>query len=224
MSTFFNDKNNTESTITHTTEPQNNPLPTEEFEEKEEHPFLEIIRFAVIALIIVVPIRMFIAQPFIVSGASMEQTFHGGEYLIVDQLSYYFNEPARGDVIIFRYPRDTSKFFIKRLIGIPGDTLSIDGNVLTIENEEHPEGIIVDEPYVNTMTPSTQLTEVLREGEYFVMGDNRDQSSDSRKWGILSRDKIVGRALIRLFPLQSVGVFPGGYDTDAILSDQTSAF
>lgn len=187
------------------------PDSDEPSEYENEHPLTEIIRFAIIALIIVIPIRMFIAQPFIVSGASMEDTFHGGEYLIVDQVSYYFEEPQRGDVIIFRYPRDPSKFFIKRIIGIPGDTLSIDGNVVSITNEEHPDGMILDEPYVAQMQPNAQIEERLREGEYFVMGDNRDASSDSRMWGILTRDKIVGKAFLRLFPVTEIGVYPGAY-------------
>lgn len=189
-------------------------------EPKEEHPLAEIIRFSIIALIIVVPIRMFVAQPFIVSGASMEDTFQNGEYLIVDQLTYHFESPKRGDVVIFRYPRDTSKFFIKRVVGVPGDILTIEGNVITITNETHPEGIIIDEPYVEHMDPNTQLTEDLTDNEYFVMGDNRDRSSDSRMWGILHEDKIVGRAFLRLFPVTEVGVFPGAYDTDtALLAD-----
>ncbi|MFT5037230.1 MAG: signal peptidase I [Candidatus Azotimanducaceae bacterium] len=228
MSIFFRDKKNKEGAVIYdiSSTEINTDQQEEAFfeEEKEEHPFLEIVRFAIIALIIVVPIRMFVAQPFIVSGASMEQTFHGGEYLIVDQLTYYFEEPQRGDVIIFRYPRDTSKFFIKRLIGVPGDTLAIEGNVFTLTNEAHPDGIIVDEPYVNTMEPNAHITEVLGDGEYFVMGDNRDHSSDSRKWGILSRDKIIGRAFLRLFPLPAVDVFPGGHKTDQMLLEQSSAF
>lgn len=190
---------------------------------KEEHPLTEIVRFAIIALIIVIPIRMFIAQPFIVSGASMEDTFHGGEYLIVDQVSYYFEEPQRGDVIIFRYPRDPSKFFIKRLIGVPGDTIAIDGDVVTITNEEFPNGIILDEPYVSAMAPSASLEETLRDGEYYVMGDNRDASSDSRVWGLLTRDKIVGKAFLRLFPVTEIGVLPGEYTSEEMLrTDVTS--
>ena len=89
--------------------------------EKTEHPLTEIVKFALIAVLIVVPVRMFIAQPFIVSGASMDDTFANGQYLIVDQLSYYLHAPERGDVVIFRYPKDPSKFFIKRVIGLPGD-------------------------------------------------------------------------------------------------------
>jgi signal peptidase I len=181
-------------------------------EEKKASLLGEIIRFSLFALLIVLPVRLFIAQPFIVSGASMEHTFKTGEYLIVDQLTYHFEEPARGDVIVFRYPKDPSKFFIKRVIGIPGDTVVVEGKSVTIKNEAHPEGIVLDESYILDMKPGTTLSEVLTEGEYFVMGDNRNASSDSRSWGVLQREKIVGRAFLRLFPLTSVGVFPGEYD------------
>lgn len=211
MSMFGKDKNSIpDLQSAHTTPPTTSEEPILTAEElKEEHPLAEIVRFALIALIIVVPIRWFVAQPFIVSGASMENTFHGGEYLIVDQLSYYFEDPKRGEVIIFRYPVEPSKFFIKRVIGIPGDTVKIDGNIVTIVNEEHPEGMTLDEPYIYEMTPNTHITETLKDGEYYVMGDNRNASSDSRTWGILTRDKIVGRAFLRLFPVNKLSVFPG---------------
>lgn len=176
---------------------------------KQMHPLTEIIQFALIALIIVIPVRMFIAQPFIVSGASMENTFHTGEYLIVDQVSYRLHEPEPGDVIVFRYPRNPSTFFIKRIIGVPGDTISIDGNVVTITNEKHPNGYVLDESYVAEMAPNTFLSEELGEREYFVMGDNRDKSSDSRTWGILQRENIIGEAFLRLFPFNEAGVAPG---------------
>lgn len=188
---------------------KNTTVTSEEVVKKPLHPILEIIQFAVIALIIVLPIRMFIAQPFIVSGASMEETFHTGEYLIVDQVDYHFEAPVRGDVIVFRYPRDPSKFFIKRVIGLPGDTIAIDGNVVTIKNSEFPEGITLDEPYIKSMEPTTHLEEKLGDREYFVMGDNRDQSSDSRIWGVLQQENIIGRALVRLFPVNEIGLFPG---------------
>lgn len=189
---------------------KNTPL-TEEETERREHPLTEIIRFALIALIIVMPIRLFVAQPFIVSGASMEDTFHNNEYLIVDQLTYHFESPQRGDVVIFRYPLDVSKFFIKRVIGVPGDTVTIDGDVVTITNKEHPDGFILAEPYVASMHQKSFITETLSDGEYFVMGDNRDHSSDSRMWGILPEDKVVGRALVRLFPFDDMSLFPGMY-------------
>ncbi len=178
-------------------------------EPKHESTFGEILRFAFIALVIVVPIRIFIAQPFIVSGASMEPTFHNGEYLIVDQVSYRLHEPSRDDVIIFKYPSDPSKYFIKRIIGIPGDTIAINGDIVTIYNKEHPDGFVLKEPYRGPMTSESSSTEVLGSGEYFVMGDNRDNSSDSRMWGVLQDRLIVGRALLRLFPIAEAGYLPG---------------
>ncbi len=176
---------------------------------REPHPLTEIVQFAIIALLIVVPVRWFIAQPFIVSGASMEDTFHSGEYLIVDQLTYHLEEPQAGDVVVFRYPKNPSTFFIKRIIGVPGDTISIDGNVVTIINTEHPNGYVLDEPYIHSMAPTTFLHETLGEREYFVMGDNRDRSSDSRVWGVLQREYIVGRAFLRLYPINEMGYLPG---------------
>ncbi len=179
--------------------------------ENKESMMSEIIRFSLVALLIVLPIRLFIAQPFIVSGASMETTFSTGQYLIVDQLTYHFDTPERGDVIVFRYPKDPSKFFIKRIIGVPGDTVSISGSDVTILNTEHPEGMLLQEPYILSMKPGATITETLGEGEYFVMGDNRDASSDSRAWGVLQREHIVGRAFLRLFPVDTVEVFPGAH-------------
>lgn len=186
---------------------------------KAEHPLTEIIRFSLIALLIVFPIRMFIAQPFIVSGASMEETFQNGEYLIVDQISYRFDDPVRGDVVIFRYPRDPSKFFIKRVVGVPGDKIVIEGNIVTIFNEKHPDGALLEEPYVSDMQPNTYLEETMGDGEYFVMGDNRDHSSDSRMWGVLQERNIVGRALIRLFPVSAAGMLPGKFNSNEALED-----
>ncbi len=176
---------------------------------QSEHPLIEIFRFTLIALIIVIPIRMFVAQPFIVSGASMEDTFESGEYLIVDQVSYKFHEPVRGDVIVFRYPKDPSKFFIKRVIGLPGDTVEIDGSTVRIRNTEHPEGFVLNEPYIKSMRNSSTINETLGEREYFVMGDNRDQSSDSRVWGVLQEERIIGRAFLRLFPPNTFDYLPG---------------
>ena len=176
---------------------------------RTEHPLAEIVRFSIIAILIVIPIRMFIAQPFIVSGASMDDTFHTGEYLIVDQVTYYFEKPNRGDVVIFRYPNDPSKFFIKRVIGLPGDTIIIEGSTVTIKNSEQPEGFVLDEPYIKSMLGGNSLNETLEDREYFVMGDNRDQSSDSRTWGVLQEERIIGRALFRLFPPDEIGYLPG---------------
>lgn len=188
------------------------PSPPEEL--PTESTLSEILKFAAIALVIVLPIRLFVAQPFIVSGASMETTFTTGQYLIVDQLTYHFEEPKRGEVIVFRYPKQPDKFFIKRVIGIPGDTIHISGQDVTLTNSEHPQGIKLNESYILAMKPSSVITETLGADEYFVMGDNRDASSDSRAWGVLQRDKIVGRAFLRLFPVTEIGVFPGAHSID----------
>lgn len=176
---------------------------------QSEHPLVEIFRFTLIALIIVIPIRLFIAQPFIVSGASMENTFQSGQYLIVDQVSYKLHNPNRGDVIVFRYPKDPSKFFIKRVIGLPGETVTIKGETVTITNEANPNGFTLDEPYIKSMRNQSDTTETLGEREYFVMGDNRDQSSDSRVWGVLQEERIIGRAFVRLFPPDTFDYLPG---------------
>lgn len=177
--------------------------------EKKEHPLAETLRFALIAILIVVPIRMFVAQPFIVSGASMDDTFHNGQYLIVDQVTYYFNDPQRGDVVIFRYPRDPNKYFIKRIIGLPGDTVEIKESDVIITNEANPTGLTLNEPYISEMSPTAPLTEVLGPREYFVMGDNRNHSSDSRVWGVLQEERIIGRAWLRLFPPTAADYLPG---------------
>lgn len=170
--------------------------------------FSELIRFALITLFIVLPIRIYIAQPFIVSGSSMDPTFENGEYLIVDELSYRLREPERGDVIIFRFPHDTSKFFIKRVIGLPGETVVLEGDGVMIENAEHPDGFPLDEAYVANRTFGTMRT-TLALDEYFVMGDNRPASSDSRIWGSLKEDLIIGRAFVRLLPVTRAAVLPG---------------
>jgi signal peptidase I len=185
---------------------------------QSEHPLVEIFRFTLIALIIVIPIRLFVAQPFIVSGASMDETFASGQYLIVDQVSYQFHQPNRGDVIVFRYPKDPSKFFIKRVIGLPGDTVTVEGSTVTIKNDEHPEGFVLDEPYIKSMRNRSDMTETLGEREYFVMGDNRDQSSDSRVWGVLQEERIIGRAYVRLFPPDTFDYLPGEARYEAVTS------
>ena len=168
----------------------------------------ELITFAIVALVIVIPIRFFIAQPFIVSGESMHPTFETGQYLIVDQLSYRFNEPQRGDVIIFNYPKNPSKFFIKRIIGLPNETVIIEENNVFIINNESGEKILLDEHYV-VMEKESNLETVLDDDEYFVMGDNRLASLDSRVWGPLEKDFIVGKAFLRLLPISKASITPG---------------
>ena len=178
-------------------------------EESNRDSFLkEALSFAAIALAIVLPIRLFVAQPFVVSGASMEPTFEDGEYLIVDEASYRLGDPERGDVVIFRYPKDPSKYFIKRVIGLPGETVHLRGDTVTVTTTQGEE-IQVPEPYIVHRGNGENEDIPLGEEDYFVMGDNRPASSDSRSWGSLPRDNIVGRAFLRLLPFDRLGTFPG---------------
>ncbi len=160
------------------------------------------------SLLMVFLVRTFIAQPFVVSGASMQPTFETGEYLIVDQLSYELSNPHRGDVIIFKYPLIPTRFFIKRVIGLPGETIKITGEKVEIKEVGSDTFMTLDEPYIELTKDSlTELT--LASDEYFVMGDNRQASLDSRTWGPLKESFIVGRAFVRLFPITKVDFLPG---------------
>lgn len=178
--------------------------------ETNESFFSEMVRFALITLAIVLPIRFFIAEPFIVNGASMDPTFKTGDYLIIDQISYRFNEPERGEVVVFRFPQDPKKYFIKRIVGLPGETVEISGNTTKIKNHQNLDGFIIDESYITHME-SGNGTFNLGVDEYFVMGDNRGASSDSRVWGALPKENIVGKAFVRLFPPKTIGILPGDH-------------
>lgn len=169
----------------------------------------EVFKFSILALLIVVPFRFYVAQPFIVSGASMHPTFETGEYLIVDQLTYRFEQPQRGDVVIFKYPNDPSKYFIKRIIGLPGEVVKLANGVTSITTPAGSEQVTLEEPYLQTDRTDDHLSITLSSDEYFVMGDNRGASSDSRVWGPVPRENIVGRALLRLLPPDNFGLLPG---------------
>ncbi|MFA6000110.1 MAG: signal peptidase I [Candidatus Paceibacterota bacterium] len=170
----------------------------------------ELIFFALLSLAIVAPIRIFIAQPFIVSGSSMYPTFSNNDYLIVDEISYRLGEPERYDVVIFHYPVDTSKFFIKRIIGLPGETVDIKGKDVTIQNNENPNGFKLDQSFINNEMNSTKHY-VLKDDEYFVLGDNRNASSDSRVWGAVPKKLLIGKAFVRLYPFNKIDFKPGDY-------------
>ncbi|MFA6256745.1 MAG: signal peptidase I [Candidatus Paceibacterota bacterium] len=172
--------------------------------------FWELLRFAFLALLIVVPIRAFVAEPFIVSGSSMFPTFENGDYLIVDKISYRLGAPERYDVVVFRYPADPSKFFIKRIIGLPNETVDIDGSTVTIKNNDHKNGLVLNQPFVKNKSNSETHFE-LKDNEYFVMGDNRGASSDSRYWGAVKKELLTGKAFIRLLPFDKINILPGDY-------------
>jgi len=168
----------------------------------------EIVTLVVLVVLIVLPIRIFIAQPFVVDGESMFPTFHDRDYLIVDELTYRFSEPKRGDVIIFRYPNNPSLFYIKRIIGLPGETVQIDHGAVVIARTDG-SSLTLDETYVVQEDATYTLDTVVGADQYFVMGDNRPRSSDSRVWGVLPRKNIIGRAFVRILPLSSASLFPG---------------
>jgi signal peptidase I len=179
-------------------------------EEKKGDSFWDLVRFALTALLIVIPIRVFVAEPFIVSGSSMIPTFNNSDYLIIDKLSYELGRPDRYDVAVFRYPGDPSKFFIKRVIGLPGETVEIKGSVVIIYNEDHEKGLVLDQPFVKNQAKN-DLRIQLGADEYFVMGDNRSGSSDSRYWGPVKENLLAGRALLRLLPMSEIDFLPGYY-------------
>ena len=191
----------------------------------------DLIKFASIALAIVIPLRLYIAQPFIVSGSSMFPTFHDGQYLIVDELSYHLGTPKRGDVVIFRYPKQPSRFFIKRIIGLPNEKIEVKDDIknitVTIINTKNPKGFTLSERYINPRFTKGDQCEITQDqeiatdrtfttgdGEYFVMGDNRDCSSDSRIWGTVPSKLLVGRAYLRLLPFNTISYLPGAYIED----------
>lgn len=170
---------------------------------------LEWIWVIVVAILVAQVVRAFIVEPFIVVGSSMDPTFATGQFLIVDRLSYRFHDPARGDVIVLKNPNDTSTDFIKRIIGLPGETLDIKNGVVSVHLGSTTP-VTLDEPYVDPAHRSHDTMHItLRGDEYFLMGDNRAYSSDSRLWGPLPRALIIGRPIVRLFPLGTFSFIPG---------------
>jgi len=174
---------------------------------KKEDGIKDFLIFTAITIVIVLPIRMFIAQPFVVDGSSMSPNFESGQYLIVDELSYRLREPERGEVVIFKYPNDTSKFFIKRIIGLPSETVKIESGEVSITSPDKTKTTKLEEDYIKFPKDSNAYLE-LTEDEYFVMGDNRAASLDSRTWGALNKSYLVGRALLRLLPLDNISLLP----------------
>ena len=181
----------------------------------------ELVQTLVLAALIFLMVRG-VAQNFRVEGPSMEPGLHNGQYLLVnkavyfklnlDKLSKYipfidgdggsrflFHGPERGDVVVFRYPRDPSRDFIKRIIGVPGDTVSISNGVVTVN------GAVLEESYINHGANSDLEPKVVPEGSYFVMGDNRPNSSDSRNWGFVPEENIIGKAMFSYWPMSEFG-------------------
>jgi signal peptidase I len=166
----------------------------------------EIAKIVIISLAIIVPLRYFVVQPFFVKGASMEPNFEDGEYLVVDEISYRFKEPVRGDVIVFKYPKDPSQYYIKRIIGLPEEDIRISNqNVFVIDGDNLTE---IEEDYLPEKVFLGNNGDIhLGENEYFVMGDNRRMSYDSRQWGSLDKNNIIGKVWIRIWPFDKFKIF-----------------
>ncbi len=168
---------------------------------------IEVIQIVIISAAIIIPVRYFLIQPFYVKGASMEPNFYDNEYLIIDELSYRLQDPERGEIVVFRYPRDPSQFFIKRVIGLPGETVEVNDGKVLIYTTEHPNGIILEESYLEGALTEGKKKTTLAAGEYFLFGDNRGESMDSRSFGPVKRSLIIGRVWLRGLPLSRVKLF-----------------
>lgn len=169
-----------------------------------------MVSVVIIALLIIIPVRFFLIQPFYVKGASMEPNFFDHEYLIIDEISYRFGEPERGDIVVFRYPNDRRQFFIKRIIALPHEQIAIREGKVWVGQYDTDVLQELHEPYLAEGTlvssPDTKPL-LLKEDEYFVMGDNRNQSLDSRIFGPVTDDLLIGKTWIRGWPFSRVMIF-----------------
>ncbi len=177
---------------------------------------IDIMETIIIALALFVITYLFAFQPHEVIGQSMDgiDNFHEGQYILTDKVTYRFREPARGEVIVFKFPLNKSYDYIKRIIGLPGEEIMIKDGKVTIYNQEHPDGIILDESQYLAASVITDGKNFLKEGEkkkipenqYVVFGDNRPESSDSRSWGFLPKEDIIGRSYFRYWPSNEIGL------------------
>ena len=182
----------------------------------------EGIKVVAISLAIIIPVRYFLIQPFYVKGASMEPSFHDHEYLIIDEISYRFRPVVRGEVVVFRYPLNPQEYFIKRIVALPGETIQIKDSEVIVYNEEFPGGLILEETYLDENTPTYANDEgkiTLEENEYYVLGDNRTASKDSRSFGPIHRSFITGRVFLRGWPFSRAAVFNERIDYTATESN-----
>ncbi len=170
--------------------------------------FEEVLKIVILALVIVIPIRYFIFQPFIVKGPCMEPNFYDNDYLIVDEFTYHFREPERGEVIVFRYPKHPSEKFIKRIIGLPEEKIILKGKEIMIIDKSGREIVLDESDYLSREFILGTKEIQLGKDEYFVLGDNRPQAFDSRNWGPLPRENIIGKVAFRAFPPTAMAYFP----------------
>ncbi len=186
--------------------------------------FMEMVRVFLLAVVIIIPVRVFLFQPFFVQGSSMEPNFQDGEYLIISEFGYKntdlglaslhvsvrpFKEIARQDIAVFHPPQSPEQFFIKRVIGLPGEAIEIRHGKVILYNSEHVDGFYLDESaYLGPEVLTHDMPRVdIKEDEYFLMGDNRMFSYDSRAFGPVKKDKVVGRVLLRAWPVEHMAFY-----------------
>ncbi|GIW67398.1 MAG: hypothetical protein KatS3mg096_266 [Candidatus Parcubacteria bacterium] len=160
--------------------------------------FLSLLEFILLLLLVILPIRFFLFEPFLVRGQSMEPNFHNFDYLIIDKLTYRLRSPQRGEVVVFKPPFDNHVYYIKRVIGLPGEKIEIEESKVFIFNKDNPEGFILNEDYLKGHYTLGKIEVNLGPDEYFVLGDNREVSYDSRKWGPVKRERIIGRVVFQI--------------------------
>lgn len=167
----------------------------------------DFLQGIVVILAIMVMIYLFVMSPQEINGASMDPTFHNGEYILTNKIEYKFKKPSRGDVIIFKSPRNKDIDYIKRIIGEPGDRVALENGAFVIN------GMKLDEPYLPAglyTSGGSFLPEgaeiVVAEGRYFMAGDNRGHSSDSREFGPIPLEDFIGKAFLRYWPFSEAGV------------------
>jgi len=184
--------------------------PEKQKEEKKEKTSIgryifDFIKLIVFAVVFVWLIHNYIFQPFVVFGPSMEPNFYNGDYLIIEKVSYYFRQPKRGEVVVFDSPQKKGDFLIKRVVGLPNERVEIKNGKIFIYNQDYPEGIELKEnDYLpNGYSTSGQIDYSLKDNEYFLLGDNRYVSLDSRSFGPIPKDKIIGHSLIRGWPIRA---------------------
>src|SRR5258706_931962 len=168
----------------------------------------EIIETVALTVLIFLAIH-FTVQNFLIDGPSMQPGLHTGEYVLVNKLAYTFHAPERGDVIVFELPQDTSENLIKRVIGLPGDKLVLTANAVTVD------AVTLNEPYISAPNGTQPETVTVPPNDFFVMGDNRPISDDSRDWGFVPKDDIIGKAVMVYWPLgnwQSINTFQPVYN------------
>lgn len=169
---------------------------------------LEFLKIAIVAGVTIVLVRYFLFKPFYVKGASMEPNFYDHEYLIIDEITYRLRDPSRGEVIVFHHPENPKEYFLKRIVGLPGERVRVSNGQVTVYNRAHPEGVVVEEHYLDeTVATSGDTIITLSPDHYFVLGDNRNNSYDSRRFGPVERGAIVGRAWFRGWPVPRMQTF-----------------